>query len=100
MSSFDESRLLVDFGRLQETSAHLGAAIVTIESQLTQLERDAAPLVHTWVGEAQQAYHDRQVAWRNAANELATVLNQIRRALDDSLVDYQGAERHNANLFR
>jgi WXG100 family type VII secretion target len=95
-----DGQLLVDFARLQETSLHIQSAIGALESELERLETDAAPLVQTWDGEAKQAYAQRQATWRQASAHLSTMLRDIRRGLDESIVDYQNTERRNANLFR
>ena len=92
--------LVVDFAQLQATSQHIQTAVGNLESQLAQLERDAAPLVDTWNGDAKQAYLQRQATWRQAAAELTNMLREIKRALDESVLDYQTTERSNANLFR
>jgi 6 kDa early secretory antigenic target len=96
----DEARLVVNFARLFETSAHIEAAVTTLESQLDLLEREAAPLVQAWSGEAMQAYQQRQATWRQASADLTSTLRQIKRALDESIADYASTERHNADLFR
>ena len=91
--------LSVDFVRLVQTSDHIQNTIGALRSQLDQLERDAAPLVQTWTGQAQQAYHERQATWRQASAELTEVLAAIKRGLDDSIADYSETERHNVGLF-
>jgi early secretory antigenic target protein ESAT-6 len=92
--------LVVNFAQLQATSHHIQTAIGNLEAQLAQLERDAAPLVDTWNGDAKQAYLQRQATWRQASTELAGMLREIKRALDESVLDYQSTERANVNLFR
>jgi early secretory antigenic target protein ESAT-6 len=100
MTGYDAARLVVDFARLRETSAHLHTAATTLESELARLEQDARALAGVWSGAAQQAYEERQRTWRQASAELTGILRSIRRALDESIVDYEAAERHNADLFR
>jgi 6 kDa early secretory antigenic target len=95
----DAGHLSVNFVRLAETSTHIQNAIAALTSQLEQLEQAAAPLVQTWSGAAQTAYQERQSTWRSAAADLTTVLQSIRRGLDESMTDYQGTERHNTGLF-
>jgi 6 kDa early secretory antigenic target len=95
-----DGQLLVNFARLQETSAHIQSTIQALDAELDRLEADAAPLVQTWDGEARQAYAERQATWRQASANLATMLRDIKRSLDESVVDYQTAESRNANLFR
>jgi WXG100 family type VII secretion target len=98
--SYDDGQLVVNFARLQQTSGHIHSAIGALTTQLDQLERDAAPLVQAWSGDAKQAYLERQQIWRRASGELATMLSDIKRALDESIADYQATEVRNTNLFR
>jgi WXG100 family type VII secretion target len=95
-----DGQLLVNFAALQQTSAHIDGAIRAMQTQLEQVESDAAALVQTWDGDARLAYTERQATWRRASAELATMLRDIKRALDESIVDYQHTEKRNTNLFR
>lgn len=92
--------LVVNFGALQQASADIQKALNTLESQLTQLEQDAGPLVSTWEGEAQAAYAQRQAAWRAAATDLQNILRDIRIAVDDSASDYLHTEKKATSLFQ
>lgn len=91
--------LSVNFVRMAETSSHIGRTIETMSKQLDDLERHAAPLVATWSGEARAAYDERQRTWRQASAELITTLAAIKRALDESMADYEATERQNVRLF-
>jgi len=51
----DNGLLLVNFGALQQASADIQKALNTMQAQLSQLQRDAGPLVATWSGAAQAA---------------------------------------------
>jgi WXG100 family type VII secretion target len=92
--------LVVNFAALQQASADIQGALSALETQLGQLERDAAPLVVTWDGAARQAYDARQARWRQAADDLSRILRDIKRALDESAFDYQNAEKRNTGLFQ
>lgn len=92
--------LLVNFGALQQASADIARAVEALRSHLEELERDAAPLISTWDGEAQAAYAQRQGTWRRAAGELTTMLQGIKVAMDQSAADYLDTERRNTALFR
>ncbi|HEY6593020.1 MAG TPA: WXG100 family type VII secretion target [Asanoa sp.] len=85
---------------MQQASADIQKALSTLDSQLAQLERDAAPLVATWDGEAKQAYEQRQARWRSASQELQSILRDIKVAVDDSAADYLSTEKKNTNLFQ
>ena len=65
--------LVVNFAALHQASADIQQALGALDTQLSQLERDAAPLVSTWDGDARQAYDVRQAAWRRAAGDLAAM---------------------------
>ena len=89
----DNGLLLVNFGALQQGSADIQKALNTLQSQLSQLERDAGPLVATWSGAAQAAYAERQRKWTAASEDLANILRNIKIAVDESGADYQDTER-------
>ncbi len=91
--------LVVNFAGLQTASSNIEIAIKTLNEQLSQLERDAAPLVATWDGDAKVAYEGRQRQWRSAATELSAMLGDIKRALDESAAEYQRTENRNRQLF-
>jgi early secretory antigenic target protein ESAT-6 len=98
MSTTDH--LVVDFAAMQAASADIASALKNLHGHLDQLQTDAGPLVSTWVGDAQVAYHQRQQTWTNAANDLASMLKDIHRALEDSTADYMHTEKGNTNLFQ
>lgn len=91
--------LRVEFGALQHGSDSIATALRSLQQQLDQVERDAAPLVATWEGEARQAYQQRQTRWREAADQLSGMLQEIKRALDASAADYLRTEAKNSSLF-
>jgi WXG100 family type VII secretion target len=70
-----------------------------MQSQLSQLERDAGPLVATWSGAAQAAYAERQRKWTAASEDLANILRNIKIAVDESAADYQDTERKAQQRF-
>ncbi|SCL24494.1 WXG100 family type VII secretion target [Micromonospora nigra] len=92
--------LVVNFAALQQASADIQRAMNTLDSQLGQLERDAAPLVATWTGDAQAAYEQRQARWRNASQDLQAMLRDIKLAVGDSATDYLDTEKKNVGLFQ
>jgi 6 kDa early secretory antigenic target len=94
-----DGTLVVNFAALQQASADIQQALGALDTQLSQLERDAAPLVATWDGEARQAYDVRQASWRRAAGDLAGMLRDIRIAVEESAADYHATEKRNTTLF-
>jgi WXG100 family type VII secretion target len=95
----DNGLLLVNFGALQQASADIQKALNTMQAQLSQLQRDAGPLVATWSGAAQAAYAERQRKWTAASEDLATILRNIKVAVDESAADYQDTERKAQQRF-
>ena len=95
----DNGLLLVNFGALQQASADIQKALNTMQAQLSQLQRDAGPLVATWSGAAQAAYAERQRKWTAASEDLANILRNIKVAVDESAADYQDTERKAQQRF-
>ena len=96
----DNDTLVVNFVALQKASADIHSALNTLNTQLGQLEQDAAPLVASWDGGAREAYDARQARWKQSAGDLSTILRDIKQALDESAVDYQHTEKRNTGLFQ
>jgi WXG100 family type VII secretion target len=92
--------LVVNFAALSQASLDIQSALDALASQLSELERDAAPLVATWEGSAREAYDVRQAQWRSAAEDLSRMLRNIKVAVDDSAADYLHTERRNIGLFQ
>ncbi len=96
----DGTFLKVNFTALADAHADLGRGLDQLTTKLADLDRDARPLVNTWEGTAQTAYHTHQAAWTKSATELKTLLADIQRALHHSLHEYQDTENRNRNRFQ
>jgi 6 kDa early secretory antigenic target len=95
----NDGMLLVNFGAMQQASSDIHKAITTMQSQLDQLQSDAKPLVATWNGAAQEAYAQRQAKWQQASADLTHILQNIKRAVDQSTEDYVNTEKAATNRF-
>lgn len=95
-----DDTLVINFAALQQASLDINNALNTLNTQLGQLESDAAPLVNSWDGNAKAAYEQRQRAWRAAAGDLENILREIRKALEESAGRYQETEDSNTRLFQ
>jgi early secretory antigenic target protein ESAT-6 len=96
----NDDSLVVNFHALNQASSDINSALNKMRSSLEQLESDAAKLVATWKGEAQDAYAQRQRQWRAAADDLAQMLSDIRGALDESSGHYNSTEKKNVGMFQ
>jgi 6 kDa early secretory antigenic target len=92
-------QLVVNFTALQMAAGDIHNAINTMENQLAEAEQVAAPLVASWSGAAREAYQARQAQWTKAANDLSTMLRDIKMAVEKSAENYQATEQRNTNLF-
>ncbi len=95
----NDDTLVVNFAALQRAGADIQQALGALDTQLGQLERDAAPLVATWDGQARESYDARQATWRRAAEDLSRMLRDIKLAVEESAADYDATERRNTSLF-
>jgi 6 kDa early secretory antigenic target len=96
----NDDSLVVNFHALTQASSDIGSALAKMQGSLDTLESDAAKLVATWAGDAQEAYAQRQRQWRAAANDLAQMLGDIRAALDESASHYHSTEKKNVGMFQ
>ena len=77
-------RIVVDFAALNQASTDISNALTTMRGQLEEADTTAKPLVASWEGGAREAYEVRQAKWTSAANEIATMLGEIQKAVIDS----------------
>jgi len=89
----------VNFGSLSGGAAGIAASYRTLVSTLEDLEHQLAPMVSTWTGDAQQAYHQQKQKWDQAAAAMSTILNQMGQAVDQAHSNYQSAEKSNQGLW-
>ena len=94
-----DHRLVVNFAALHQAGADIQRALGALDTHLGQLERDAAPMVATWEGEARQAYDVRQAKWRQASRDLQAILREIKVAVEESAADYGATEHRTASRF-
>jgi WXG100 family type VII secretion target len=91
--------LRVNFGSLAQAGADINKAVNELDTKLSHLDSVARPLVETWEGKAKTAYHQRQLAWTNAATDLKTILRDIQLAVDKSAQDYAATESNAEKRF-
>ncbi|HZM84056.1 MAG TPA: WXG100 family type VII secretion target [Candidatus Limnocylindrales bacterium] len=95
----DPGKLVINFGSLAQAAQDINHAINSMESELSNCEQAAQPLISTWEGAAQEAYGIRQAKWRSAAGDLTQMLRDIKAAVEESASSFQSAEDRNRALF-
>jgi WXG100 family type VII secretion target len=95
-----DDHLVVNFAAMQQAAGDIGSALNKLNGSLDTLESDAAKLVATWEGDAQQAYSQRQRQWRQAAGDLSQMLSDIKAALEESTSHYHSTEKKNTGMFQ
>jgi WXG100 family type VII secretion target len=90
----------VTFGSLQEGQQGIARTYSALVGTLEDLERQLAPMVSTWTGGAQQAYHEQKTKWDTAAANLSQVLNQIGQAVAGAHENYTAAESAATNNWQ
>lgn len=92
-------KLVVNFAALHQAAGDIQTAIHAMDTQLHDADSTARPLVSTWDGDAKHAYEQRQRTWTQAAHDLKQMLQDIKRAVEESASHYQDTENRNTNLF-
>ena len=96
----NDGMLLVNFGKMQQAGLDIAKAVSTMQTLIQQAEASAAPLVDGWVGEAKEAYAQRQKIWRDASQDLTATLQRIQGAVEKSMDDYVSTEKQATARFQ
>lgn len=91
--------IVVNFAALRAAAEDIRSTVAGMNSELDNLKQGLQPLLSTWDGEAQQAYHARQAQWDSAASDLNTLLSQIQTAVSRSAEIMEARERANMARF-
>jgi early secretory antigenic target protein ESAT-6 len=89
----------VDFGHLSQAADDLGKTASKIEQELHELEQSLKPLINTWQGAAQEAYHQAQDEWDKAAKNMQEICAKMGMAINTANEAYQQGEKRNAGRF-
>ena len=87
----DETR--VNFASLETGQAGINAVLGKLRGSLDDLASGLQPMMTTWTGTAQQAYHVQKKKWDEAADALAGILHRIGSGVGDAHTNYRGAEK-------
>jgi 6 kDa early secretory antigenic target len=92
-------QIQVDFGQLSSAADHLGQTAKQIENHLHELEQTLKPLISTWTGGAQEAYHQAQAEWNKAAQNMQEITAKMGMAVNAAHDAYQQCEKANTARF-
>ncbi|WP_257160778.1 WXG100 family type VII secretion target [Corynebacterium cystitidis] len=68
----------------ESASEELNSVMNAIESTLSEMDSDIQKLAGDWEGSEQETYRGIHGKWSSAANNLKSILGQIRGALDEN----------------
>ena len=68
----------------QTAADDLNAVMTSIESTLSEMDSDMQKLAAGWEGSEQEAYRGVHGKWSSAAQNIKSILGQVRSALDEN----------------
>ncbi len=75
------------------------AVFNSLTSTLSDLQRNLESSLAEWTGSARTAYAEAKQTWDQAAEHMATVLNQLGATIGDANSVYQNTERRLSGLW-
>jgi WXG100 family type VII secretion target len=95
-----DGQIIYNFDTIAGAMTAIDTAVSTMRHLLSQLETDLRPLeTDAWTSEAQAAYKIRKDRWTTASNHIATILSQLKGALESSSQRMQATDRRAAGYF-
>jgi early secretory antigenic target protein ESAT-6 len=85
--------------QLQSVSAQLNSGAANIESTLSQLASQVAPLGSDWAGVAQARFHELWAEWQRSAQGIQEALTGISQLMAQASANYQDTEQAIASSF-
>jgi 6 kDa early secretory antigenic target len=82
----------IDYATIHNASDDCKKAGGQLQSLFDDLTNKLKPLTDTWLGDAQDAWHQRQTEWNQKHDEMNQVLAQIASVLPQIAESYQGTE--------
>jgi WXG100 family type VII secretion target len=85
--------------QLQSVSAQLNSGASNIESTLSQLSSQVAPLGSDWAGVAQARFHELWAEWQRSAQGIHEALTGISQLMAQASANYEDTEQAVASSF-
>jgi 6 kDa early secretory antigenic target len=89
------SEVYINFESIDQAANEIRKVHGQLLNSLDELEAKLRPMVSSWGGEARQAYFEKKKTWDNAAQEMASILQQMGKAVANAHDGYQSAEASN-----
>jgi early secretory antigenic target protein ESAT-6 len=85
--------------QLQSVAGQLNAGAANIESTLSQLASQVAPLQSEWQGVAQARFQELWAEWQRSSRGIQEALHGISQLTQQAGAKYEGSEQEIASSF-
>jgi WXG100 family type VII secretion target len=85
--------------QLQSVGSQLNSGAATIESTLSQLAAQVAPLQSEWQGVAQARFQELWAEWQRSSQGIKEALTGISLLTQQAAAKYEGSEQEIASSF-
>ncbi|MDQ0377513.1 WXG100 family type VII secretion target [Amycolatopsis thermophila] len=89
----------VDYATIHQAAQDCQKTGGELENLFEKLKSDIAPLTDSWSGDAKDAWHDRQVEWNQALEDMKGLLARIATALPQIADGYQATDTGVTRMF-
>ena len=93
MSGDGYGGITYQYATIENAASNIDSFIQYMNTELGDIETKLRPLETNWTSEAQTAYLACKTKWRNNAEQIVTVLGQLKLALSGAGTRMQGADR-------
>ena len=93
------SEIQVNFGEIAAASQSINSTSSTLDSLLSDLKSNLAPIGASYTGAASEAWQEKQRQWDTAYADLRQVLSSIASAVGQAGENYQATENANMNRW-
>jgi WXG100 family type VII secretion target len=95
----DLDGLRVNHAGLDGAADDLLRIVNRIDTRMTELEQELAPLRSSWIGDAQEAYAVAKARWDGAITEMRDLLLSTSQQVSRSNTEYRAADARGARSF-
>jgi 6 kDa early secretory antigenic target len=93
------SEIKVNFQEIAAASQSINTTSNTLDSLLSDLKSNLAPIGASYTGAASEAWQEKQRQWDTAYADLRQVLSSIAAAVGQAGENYQATEQANTNRW-